>query len=148
MRGFPFLNLLIALAMSGGVFFPLVWRQTHITAAPVAAAGPETADAEETLSAHVSLRFVHTPGRVRLANGDRALQEWKAPESLLLEETVALPRSGDRISFELQIEWPAGTPEANNVVVQIEPRGFQKWKDVFFSSSGAVDEIIEFDLRP
>jgi hypothetical protein len=148
MRGFPMLNLFIALLLSGGVVFPLVWRQTHSSTPAAAARAPEPKGVELKVPAHVSLRFVHPPAKVKLTGGGAMLHEWNAPSGLLLEESVLLPLSDNRVAAGLEIEWPAGTPAANNVVVSIEPQGAQSWKDTFFSDAGAVDEIIEFDLRP
>jgi hypothetical protein len=148
MRGFPMLNLLLALLLSGSVVFPLVWRQNHRPTPADSAPPLEPETIGQKVPAHVSLRFVHPPALVKLTGGDAILHEWKAPHGLVLEESLALPLSDNRVAAGLEIEWPAGTPEANNVVVNIEPRGAQSWKDTFFSDAGAVDEIIEFDLRP
>jgi len=148
MRGFPVLNLLLTLLLSGAVLLPLVWRHTRVAAAGSAPEAPDTVDAAARVPAHVSLRFVHPPARVRLTDGDAVLHEWNAPQSLTLEESASLPCTDRRVNFGLQIAWPAGTPEANNVVLRVEPRGFQAWNDAIFSDAGAVDEIIEFNCQP
>lgn len=146
MRGFPFLNLLIALVVSGAVLLPLVWRATRVNAAPALTVAEDAVPAGRVPS-HVSLRFVHAPAKVRLTAGDVLLHEWTAPGSALLEESVALPLSDDRTEFNVQIEWPAGTPETN-VVLQVEPEGREARKEVVWSSGGAADELITLTWKP
>jgi hypothetical protein len=149
MRGFPFLNLLIALILSGAVLLPLVWRSTRGTSAPVAVRDEETAPAENTVPAHVSLRFVHAPSKVRLTAGSTVLREWATPEgALLLEDTLPLPLSEERTEFGLKIEWPPGTTDPTNVVLEMEPERRESRKAVYWSSGGVVDEIDSFTWKP
>src|SRR5436190_21268335 len=122
MRGFPFLNLLIALVLSGAVLLPLVWRSTRVAAPPVPPAESQSAEVQNKTSCHISLRFVHAPAKVRLAAGETVLREWPSPNgSLLLEDTISLDLTGNRAEFSLQIEWSAGTTDPTNVVVEVEP---------------------------
>ena len=147
MRGYPFLNLLIALIVSGAVLLPLVWRATRVNAAPAPAAMEDAAPAGRVPS-HLSLRFVHAPAKVVLTTGDAVLHEWTAPgDTRLLEESVALPLSDDRAEFRVQITWPAGTPETN-VVLQVEPDGREVRKEIVWSSGGAADQFITLTWKP
>ena len=149
MRGFPFLNLLIALLVSGAVLLPLVWRSTRVADAQVMVHDDPPAESGDKIPSHVSLRFVHAPAKVRLAAGEKLLHEWAVPNgSLLLEETVPLSITNDRAEFSLHIEWPAGTTDPTNVVVEIEPEKRESRKDIYWSSGGTVDEIVTFSWKP
>jgi hypothetical protein len=149
MRGFPFLNLFIALALSGAVLLPLVWRSTRAVASPGLTPNDAPAPSPDKVPSRVSLRFVHAPSKVRLTAGDTVLHEWTAPGGALqLEETAALPVTADRAEFGLQIEWPAGTTDPTNVIVRVEPEKFESWEKAFWSSDGTVDEIVDFACKP
>lgn len=149
MRGFPFLNLIIALVLSGAVLLPLVWRSTRVLAAPVVVPADQPEESAPQVPTHLSLRFVHAPAKVRLTAGESLLREWTEPNgSLLLEDSVSLAITAGRAEFSLQIEWPAGTTDPTNVVVEIEPEKRESRKDIYWSSGGIVDEIVTFSWKP
>lgn len=143
MRGFPLLNLLIALLLSGAVLLPLVYRATRI--APLADQAESPAAKENdggAVSSHISLRFVHAPAGVRLKNGEAVLHEWASPGGArLLEDTVALPFSDNRAEFTVQITWLPGTPETN-VEITVEPDGKASRHVNVWSNAGAADELV------
>jgi len=141
MRGFPFLNLLIALLLSGAVMLPLVYRATRKAPAVEHLDSP-AAEPGSTVSSHVSLRFVHAPVSVRLKNGEAVLHEWTSPiGGRLLEETVAMPFHDSRAEFTVQITWPAGTPETM-VEIKVEPDGKGARSVNVWSSGAATDELV------
>lgn len=142
MRGFPFLNLVLALLLSGVVLLPLVYRATRSAAMAVEPGRPAAADPDGRISSHVSLHFVHAPVTVRLKDGAAVLHEWAAPGGArLLEDTVVLPFSDNRTEITVQITWPAGTPETN-VEIRVEPDGKASRKDNVWSSGAAADELV------
>ena len=147
MRGFPFLNLLLALLVSGAVVWPLVWRSTQVPAAPAAAREAEIAPAPGRVASFVSLRFVHAPVRVVMKTGESVLHEWPAPGGLLLEDTVSVPLSDDRTEFSLQIEWPAGTPDTV-AELKVEPEGRESRSTNVWGREGKADELITLNWKP
>lgn len=143
MRGFPLLNLLLALFLSGAVLLPLVFRATRVV--PVAAvetARPEAPGAAEGISSYVSLRFVHAPVSVRLMNGGDVLKEWAdAGGALLLDDTMQLPFNERRSEFTVAVTWPAGTP-MTMVEITLEPDGLAARKVNVWSEGAAADELV------
>jgi hypothetical protein len=149
MRGFPFLNLLIALVLSGAVLWPLVWRSTQ-REAKAKALEPDApvVKPEPGEPARVALRFVHAPSSVKLMADGRALHEWTAPAGeLVLEESVTLPLAEERVELTVQITWPAGTPETV-AELQVEPDGREKRRANVWSADGAADELIALTWKP
>ena len=143
MRGFPFLNLLIALLISG-VLLPFVWQSTRDrTGGKREAAVSAPVPAEAGVPSHLSLRFVHSPAKVKVTAGDTVVKEWTAPNGALqLEDSVTLPLHSERLELGLQIEWPAGTTDPTNVVLEVEPEKHESRRDVVWSSGGTVDDIV------
>ncbi len=142
MRGFPFLNLLIALLLSGAVMLPLVYRATQKAPALAPVEYPAAAAAGGNVSSHVSLRFVHAPVSVRLRNGEVVLHEWTSPAGVrLLEESVAMPFNDSRAEFTAQITWPSGTPDTM-VEIKVEPDGKPSRSANVWSSGPAADELV------
>jgi len=149
MRGFPFLNLLIALVVSGVVVWPLVWRSTQ-TAAIVAAPVPDAPEGgkEAGVPARVSLRFVHAPASVKLMADGKALHEWTAPAgATVLEESVKLPMEEERTELTVQITWPAGTPKSV-AELKVEPDGREPRVANVWGADGAADELITLTWKP
>lgn len=149
MRGFPFLNLLIALVLSLAVLWPLVWRYTRTEekAESLEAAAP-LVEPEPGEPARVSLRFVHAPLAVKLMADGQTLHEWTAlAGALVLEESVTLPLVEDRVEIMVQITWPAGTPETV-AELQVEPDGREKKRANVWSVDGAADELIALTWKP
>lgn len=142
MRGFPFLNLLIALLLSGAVLLPLVYRATRAAPALEPMENSVAAEPGGNVSSHVSLRFVHAPVSVRLKNGGAVLHEWTSPAGgHRLEETVAMPFNDNRAEFTVQITWPASTPETT-VEIKVEPDGKAARSVNVWSSGGSADELV------
>ena len=143
MRGFPFLNLVIALLLSGAVLLPLVWRSTGESAVTGPASETRPEAAAIGVPSHLSLRFVHAPAKVKVMAGETVIREWGSPDAALqLEDSVTLPLNGERLELGLQIEWPAGTTDPTNVVVEVEPERHEARKEVVWSSGGTVDDIV------
>jgi len=142
MRGFPLLNLLLALLLSGLVVLPLVHRATRVPDPVEAPARDETGPKTKGTPAHVSLRFVHPPQAVRLKSGDVILHEWKVSSpALLLEDSISLPLHDGRAEFTVQIQWPAGTPEPF-AELRIEPDGLPARAANIWGSGESADELI------
>ena len=142
MRGFPFLNLLIALLLSGSVLLPLVYRATRVVASPLEPAGPdvETQHGGE-ISSNIRLHFSHAPLNVHLKNGEVILHEWKSPGVRPPGETVMLPFSDNCTEFTLQAAWPAGTPETV-IEITVEPDGKAARFANVWSSGAAADALV------
>jgi hypothetical protein len=143
MRGFPLLNLLLSILVSGAVVLPLVHRATRV-ATPTAELPTRAQPAPESQSthAHVSLRFVHPPQVVRLKSGDVILREWivSSPE-LLLDDSIALPFTDHRSEFSVEVEWPAGTPDTV-IALTVEPDGLAARTNNIWSSGNRADELV------
>ncbi len=143
MRGFPLLNLLLALFLSGAVLLPLVYRATRVVpATAVETARTEAPAAADGIASHVSLQFVHAPVSVRLKNGGVVLKEWPdAGGALLLEDTMKLPINEHRSEFTVEITWPAGTPKTM-VEITMEPAGLAAQQANVWSSGDTADELV------
>ena len=143
MRGFPLLNLLIALLLSGAVLLPLVYRATRVAPAPAEVTGQpgESPDKGGAVSSHVRLHCGHAPSSVRLRNGETLLHEWSSPPGSILEETLALPFNDNRTEFTVQATWPAGTPETV-IEITVEPDGKAARMANVWASGAAADELV------
>lgn len=148
MRGFPLLNLIIALLLSGAVLLPLVNRATRIDAAQVAAAKPSpAADAvAQSVPARVSLRFVHAPAQVTVSADGKVLLSYTGSAELAFEETVPLPLSENRIELTAVITWPPGTPDSV-AELTVEPEGLESRTANIWSSNAAADELVSFSWK-
>ena len=153
MRGFPLLNLIIALLISGAVLLPLVNRATRITAAntPLNATQPvATAQQEETVTTHVSMRFVHAPARITVTAGGKALISHAAgtDSELAFEDTIPMPVTENRTRTELNvtITWPPGTPDSV-AELKIEPEAMEARSANVWGSGAAADEWITFSWK-
>jgi hypothetical protein len=150
MRGFPLLNLLLALLLSGAALFPLVRRATRAAqpAAGTVAVSESPADGTRSVNSYVSLRFVDTPQSVRLASGGKVLREWNsAPMENLLEDTISLPLAEHCAELDVQVQWPAGTTRDTNVVVRVEPDGLPARSATIWGSGGRADELITLSWK-
>jgi hypothetical protein len=153
MRGFPLLNLLLALLLSGAALLPLVRRATH-TVQPDAGTAPVAelpADGPRSVNSYVSLEFVDTPQSVRLASGGKVLREWpsapnSAPLKNLLEDNVPLPLDEYCAELDVQVQWPAGTRKTN-VELRLEPDGLPARKATVWSSGGRAEELITLSWK-
>ncbi len=143
MRGFPLLNLLIALLLSGTVLLPFVYKASRVVPIPAEVAGPpgESLDHEGRVSSHVRLRCGHAPSRVLLKHGETLLHEWGSPAGTILEETLMLPLTDNRTEFTVQATWPAGTPETV-IEITIEPEGKAARMVNVWASGPAADELV------
>ena len=149
MRGFPLLNLLIALLFSGAVLWPLVHQSTAGTGRSTAPAPAPQNDAAPaaTTSARISIRLVHLAATVRLIDGNAVLHEWKpSPQELQLEESVRIPMNEQRTEFTVQINWPAGTPDTV-AELRVEPDGLAARLTNLWSSGGSVDEVVSLTWK-
>ncbi len=152
MRGFPLLNLILCLLLSGAVLLPMVYRSTRepgmVAHVPVPDAGPVLAT--PVVPARVMLRFVHAPVQVRLFAGETPLHEWKpAKPDTELEAEVNLPLSEGRSEFTVKIEWPAGTPNTM-AELRVEPDGLAT-RTANIWGEGSADEVVALtwkDPRP
>ena len=143
MRGFPLLNLLLALFLSGVVLLPLVYRATRVVpATAVESARPDAPASADGIASHVSLQFVHAPVSVRLMNGGVVLKEWPdAGGALLLEDAMKLPFNEHRSEFSVEIAWPAGTPKTM-AEITLEPDGLAVRQANVWSDGAAADELV------
>ncbi len=143
MRGFPLLNLLIALLLSGVVLLPLVYRATRLAPAPVEATGQsgELLDKGGQVSSHVRLRFGQPPASVRLKIGEAVLHEWTSPAATILEETLMMPFNDNRTEFTVQATWPAGTAETV-IEITVEPDGKTARVVNVWASGAMADELV------
>lgn len=142
MRGFPFLNFLIALLLSGTVLLPLVYRATRVEGAQAEKTDPVVEpDKRGVVSSHVRLRFVHAPLSVQLKNGEALLREWKSPAVAPPGETVELPFNDNRMEFTVQAAWPAGTPYTV-IEITVEPDGKAARSTNVWSSGATADELV------
>lgn len=149
MRGFPFLNLIISLLLSGAVVFPLVYRATRVAARDVvekSAAAPE--ERAPFTPAHVSLRFDHTPQKVSLRSGGQLLHEWTAPAAgATLEESIRLPLTDGRAELAVRIDWPAGTQGTPVAELRVEPDGMASRSANIWSAGGTADEVVTLSWK-
>ena len=143
MRGFPFLNLLIALLLSGTVLLPLVYRATRMAPPPAEVAGSQgdSPDKGGAVSSHVRLHCGHAPSSVRLKNGEALLHEWISPPGSILEETLELPFNDNRTEFTVHAKWPEGTPETM-IEIMVEPDGKAARVVNVWASGAAADELV------
>lgn len=148
MRGFPLLNLLIALLLFGAVLWPLVHHATKVTPAihdhgPVAQTEKITAG----ISSRVSLRLVHAAQSIRLLSENSILHDWRpAAGELLLEDSISMPMNDGRSEFTVQIEWPAGTPDTV-AELRVEPDGLPARTANVWSSGGTAEEVMALSWK-
>lgn len=147
MRGFPLLNLIAALLVSGLVILPLVHRATRVAARPRPAAAPAP-DATASVNAHFSLRFVHAPGSITLSAGDRPLATLRpsGPETLIFSGTLPLPLTENRTEIQVDIRWPEGTPDTVAELL-IEPDGREARSANIWSSGPVAGELVTFSWK-
>ena len=143
MRGFPLLNLIAAILVSGAVALPLVYRATRSAEAPAATpAGTVVSAKPDGTPGHISLRFVHPPAVVRLKSNGKILREWKVlTPALLLEDSIFVPLHDGRSEFAVEVQWPPKTPDTM-VELSVEPDGHAARTANIWSSNGSADEIV------
>jgi hypothetical protein len=139
MRGSPILRALVAL----GILLALGWPLHRLLSADENGRGGGpwlTQKLEQKRPVHLQVSFTAAPAALRvLSLGEAVLNETKPAIEVERDLTVAFPKEG--IELEFEIDWPEGARNAAKVVLT-DPEGAQHTGFVW--GSGKTTEVLTF----